>query len=94
MFNEIKNNNIINEIAFENIRRIYKEAIFGQRCDHEEIITISIEMAQLIEFQGQGIMLDWENVFMDRNNHVEWRELVKDTKNSYPFSPFRHIILK
>ena len=50
-------------------------------------------MAHLIEFQGQGIMPDWGNVFMDRDNHSICREIVKDIKNSYPFSPFRHVKL-
>ena len=50
-------------------------------------------MAQLIEFQGKCIMLNWGNVFMDRDHHSICGEIVKDIKKflTYPFSPFRHI---
>jgi len=51
-------------------------------------------MAQLIEFRGQGIMPNWENILMDRDNHSICREIiknVKNVKNSYPLSPFRQI---
>jgi len=74
----------MNGIAFETIRDIYK-AIFGEQCDYEEVNTISIEIVNLIEFQGQGIMPDWGNVFMDRNNRSICREIVKDIKNSTLF---------
>ena len=85
-------NNIINGTTFETIATIYK-AIFGQWCDYEDVNTISIEMVQLIEFQGQSIMLNWGNIFMDRDNHSIYWEIVKDIKNflTYPFSPFWHI---
>ena len=85
-------NSINNGITFNTIRCIYI-TIFGQQCDNEEVNKISIDIAQLIEFQGQGIMSNWRNVFIDRDNTSICREIVKDIKNWYPFSPFRCIIL-
>ena len=53
----------------------FRIATFG-RCDYEEVNTISVEMAQLIEFQGQDIILNWGNIFMDRDNYSISREIV------------------
>ena len=72
------------------IRNIY-EAIFGARCDFEDLHSVLIKMNELIEFQVQGIGPNDGWVFMQRNSRLVCNSIVKDLKNSFPYSPFQHI---
>ena len=62
-------------------------------CDYEEVNTISIVIARLIEFQGQGIIPNAGNVFIDRGSNWIYNKIVNDNKFYYHCSPYQYIKL-
>jgi len=48
-------------------------------------------MQDLVEFQGQGIAAEDSFVYADIRSKKISDEVLYDLKNTYPYSPFRHV---
>ena len=72
--------------------RLIHNAIFCAPSDYAETPEdISIEMQDLVEFQGQGIAAEDGFVYADIKGKKICDEVLYDLKNTYPYSPFRHV---